>query len=54
MAIKKNYDKCHVMHIDNNNLYFDYNLDMHNIIVSKCNKMLEFILMKNYRSKKFL
>ena len=42
------------MHIDNNNFYFDYNLDMHTIIVSKFKKMLEFILMKSYRSKKFL
>ena len=23
------------------NLYFDYNLDMHNIIVRKCEKVLE-------------
>ena len=30
-----NYDKFHVIYIGNNNLYFDYNLDMQNIINNK-------------------
>ena len=40
MAIKINYEKCHVLHIGNNNLYFDYNFKMRKIIVSKCEKVL--------------
>ena len=39
--LKINYDKCHEILIGNNNLYFDYNLDMHKIIASKCEKVLE-------------
>ena len=38
--LKINYDECHIIHIGNNNLYFDYNLDMHKIIVKKCKKVL--------------
>ena len=37
--LKINFDKCHVIYFGNN-LYFDYNLDVHNIIVSKCEKVL--------------
>ena len=39
-----NYDKCHIIHIGNNDLYFDYNLDMCNIIVSKCEKVLKIYI----------
>ena len=42
--LKINCDKCHVIHVGNNNLYFDYNLDMYNIIVRKCEKVLEIYL----------
>ena len=53
--LKINYDKFHVIHIGNYNLYFDFNLDMHNALLwVNMKKCWEFILMKNYRSRNML
>ena len=52
MAIKINYDKCHVIHIGHNNLYFDYNyIEMHKIIMSKCEKVLGIYVNEKSSSK---
>ena len=42
--LKINFDKCHVIHMGSKNNNFTYRLDLHNIEVSQCEKILGVLL----------
>ena len=42
--LKINFDKCHVNHLDSKNNNFTYRIDLRNIEVSQCEKLLSKLL----------
>ena len=48
---KINFDKCHVIHLVSKNKNFTYRLDLHNIEVSQCEKILGVLLDSNLSFK---
>ena len=42
--LKMNFDKCHVIYLGSKNNNFTYRLDLNNIEVSQCEKILSVLL----------